>query len=727
MPQHFSPNCGQMDEAARWITAANKERHQDSMALCRLGQAMLGTKTWNMAQEAFVHCLDLTPGFGPALLGLGQALGYGGRREEALRCLDEALAGTALTQAELASAWLHRGMALGAMERAVEALESFDRALALVPDLAEAHFGRGNALRTLGAPAAALQALEAALALNPSIVPAHLVHGMILSEHQNHRGALESFERALALNPKLADAHFGIGRVWESLGEHGKAGRAYADALRIDERHLPALTGLTNTLTVAKRFNLALDCMERLERLAPGQDYIEGMRVFLTRQICRWEGQPGDIERLAGRIRRGEHASEPFAVLAWSDDPALQRRAAKLYMTKHHPPAGGPPPAPHAGKKLRIGYFSSDYHEHATSYLIAGLLEMHDRAHFEVVGFGFGANTGDAMRRRIEAGCDEFIDIGQLSDAQAAALSRRHNIHIAVDLKGITQGSRPGIFAHRAAPVQVNWLGYPGTLPAPYYDYLVADSVVIPESQRASYAEAIVRLPGSYQVNDSRRRIAPETPGRAAQGLPERGVVFCCFNNHYKISPEIFACWMRILAQVSDSVLWLLAGHEEAQRNLLAEAQRKGIDRERLVFAPVIDASRHLARLQLADLSLETLPYNAHTTAADVLWAGVPHLTCCGESFPARVGASLLTAVGLPDLIAYGLEEYERAAVVLANDAQRLQEIRRRLARNRLQAPLFDTMRFTRNIETAFHTMWEKHRAGLAPEDFQVTEAEWAS
>lgn len=703
----MSLDAGRCDEAVRYFADAIKRSPGEDLAYCHLGRALLGTGAWELAARAFTCALNGVPGqvfalpdHVPALLGLGQALGAGGRPGEALA--------------------------------------AFERALVHAPDLAMAHFCRGNALRDLGHADAALQAIERSIALDAGHMPAHLMRGMLLGERQCHTEALACFERALALHPQVADAHFGIGRVHESLGDHANAGRAYTEALRIAPTHVPSLTGLSNALLAAKRFDLALTQIMQVEALAPGRPYVLGMGAFLARQLCRWDAPPGDAATLAGlaaRMRAGEAACAPFATLALYDDPALHRQAAAGWLAGQHPAVAAPLPMPggqlQGGERLRVtdgrlrvAYVSSDFHEHATAYLMAGLFEAHDRARVEVIALAYGPPKDDAMRRRIAAACDRFVDISQHSDAQAAQLCRELGAHVAVDLKGLTQDARPGIFAHRAAPVQVNWLGYPGTLPAPYYDYLLADRVVVPQAERPHYAEAIAYLPGSYQVNDDRRPIAPAVPRRGKHGLPdaEGALVLCCFNNLYKLTPEVWGVWMRVLAQRPQAVLWLLAGHEQAQANLCAQVQAHGIAPQRLVFAPTVPQAQHLARLRLADLSLETLPYNAHTTASDALWAGVPHLSCMGRSFQARVGASLLMAVGMPELIAASFEDYERRLLELTADGERLAALRQTLAGRRESAALFDTARFARNIEAAFARMRERCEAGLAAEDFGVDE-----
>jgi protein O-GlcNAc transferase len=412
---------------------------------------------------------------------------------------------------------------------------------------------------------------------------------------------------------------------------------------------------------------------------------------------------------------------QPFIYQALSQSPAdLQAcsiiHAARRYpaMTALHRPGKRRP------GKIRVGYLSGEFREQATAYLTAGLYECHDKTRFEIIALDNGVSDKSAIRKRLEAAFDRFIDVSRLSDAVAAARIASEEIDILVNLNGYFGERRMGIFAHRPAPVQVNFLGFPATLGAPYIDYIIADRIVIPENERQFYTEQVVTLPDSYQVNDSRRAIAAQTPSRAACGLPESGFVFCSFNQSYKLAPDIFERWMAILKQTRGSVLWLLEGHPVFAGNIRREAEARGVAADRIRFAPFVGNENHLARLKLADLFLDTLPYNAHTTASDALWAGLPLITCRGKAFPGRVAASLLGAVGLSELVTEDLDAYEALAVKLAGDSRALQGLRDRLAENRNRMPLFDTGRFARHLETAYSVMVERHENGMPPQAFAV-------
>ena len=437
---------------------------------------------------------------------------------------------------------------------------------------------------------------------------------------------------------------------------------------------------------------------------------------------CDWDGLDENLAAHAAAIRAGNRVTTPFPLLGLSDDPALQKQAAQIYTTAKCPRSSvlGPFRARKPGEKIRLGYYSADFHNHATAWLIAELFESHDRSRFELTAFSFGPEQQDEMRRRISSAFDHFLDARALSDRDIARLSRERGIDIAVDLKGHTQDSRPGIFAEGCAPLQIQYLGYPGTMGGDYMDYVVADKIVIPPGSEAGYVEKILRLPHSYQANDSRRKISDRMFTRAEMGLPDSGFVFCCFNNNYKILPEIFASWMRILKAVDGSVLWLLEDNALAAENLRKLAEAHGVDPGRLIFAGRLPLEEHLARHRLADLFLDTWPYNAHTTASDALWAGLPLLTRAGSSFASRVAASLLHAVGLPGLITSSVEDYESLATTLAKDPARLVALRKTLMDNRATASLFDGKLIARHLEAAYEAIQARHLSGLPPDHIDI-------
>ena len=443
-------------------------------------------------------------------------------------------------------------------------------------------------------------------------------------------------------------------------------------------------------------------------------NFLYGQRLHVKMQICDWCGIETEFALLAEKIQAGEKISPPFELLGISGSAQLQRKAAEVWIANKFPAMNVLPKIsryPEHGK-IRVGYFSADFRCHPVAFLTAELFEKHDRSIFEITAFAFGSDRKDEMRSRLELAFDHFVDVRNLSDKEVAQLSRNMEIDIAVDLGGHTINSRPGIFAMRAAPLQVSYIGYLGTMGADYMDYLIADPVIVPEQAQQHYVEKIVYLP-SYQANDSKRRIADTIFTREQLGLPEKGFVFCSFNNSFKITPESFSSWMRILNAVENSVLLLLADNESVERNLKNAAVLRDVAADRLIFGKRMSLPDYLARYRTADLFLDTRPYNAGTTASDALWAGLPVLTCMGEAFASRVAASLLTAIGLPELITTTQQQYEALAIELATHSIKLAAIKEKLAQNRLTTPLFDIQLFTDNIENAYIQMYQRYRASL--------------
>ena len=549
----------------------------------------------------------------------------------------------------------------------------------------------------------------------------HLAGVIALQTHRTEDG-VALIRQAIALNTRVAEAHSNLGNGLRELRHFEDALACFDNAIALRPASAEAHRDRATTLQNLRRYDESLAAYEQAMALRPGLDFLQGMAAHARMMVCAWHRAQRDAAALAERVARGERAAMPFPVVALTDSPALQRQAAEVFVRAKYPGDPSLPPiAPRSPDgKLRIGYFSADFHNHATAYLIAEVLERHDRDAFQVTAFSFGPDPTDEMRQRLESGVDRFIDVRHQSDREVAALARSLGIDIAVDLKGFTKDFRTSIFASRAAPIQVNWLGYPGTMGAGFIDYIIADPVLIREQDQQHYCEKIAWLPDTYQPNDRQRQIAGQTPTRVEAGLPVDGIVFCCFNNSYKITPDVFIIWMRILRQVAGSVLWLLHDNERAVANLRDAATQFGIASSRLVFAQRLPLAEHLARHRLADLFLDTLPYNAHTTASDALWAGLPILSRAGTTFAGRVAASLLHAVGLPDLITATAEEYQAKAVMLAQDASALAEIRQRLARNRRTAPLFDTTRFTRHLEAAYQAMHARYQAGLPPDHIRM-------
>jgi protein O-GlcNAc transferase len=687
-------------------------------ALNHRGNVLRDLKRFDDSLASYARALAIKPGHAEALNNRGAALSDLKRFDDALASYDRALA----IKPDYAEALNNRGAALSDLKRFDDALASYDRALAIRPDFAEARNNRGNALSDLKRFEDALVSYDGALAVKPDYVDALFNRGGALSELKRFDDALASYDRALAIRPDYAEALNSRGAVLSDLKRFEDAVASYDRALTIKPDYAEALYNRGNALSDLKRFEAAIISYDRALAVKPGYEFLLGSRLFCKMTICDWRGITDDFRAIAERIESGEKASSPSIVLATPLSAALQRKCSEIFIHEKYPQSSLLPKfeGRHGHDRIRLGYFSADFHNHATAYLMAELFERHDRTQFELIAFSSGPVTSDAMRTRLMKSFDRFIEIGALSDKDIALLARSLDVDIAVDLKGFTQDSRTGVFAMRPAPIQVNYLGYPGTMGADYIDYLIADRTLIPENHQQHYVEKIVYLPDSYQVNDSKRLIAGKLFTRAEFGLPEKGFVFCCFNNNYKIAPNIFDIWIRLLKTDGSSVLWLLEDNISAMKNLRSAAQIRGISPERLVFAKRMELSEHLARHRLADLFLDTLPYNAHTTASDALWAGLPVLTCLGKTFPGRVAASLLNAIDLPELITQNLDAYEVLAQEFATDSQRLECLRRKLAANRLTQPLFDTTLFAKHIESAYISMWKRYQSGFTPEHIYV-------
>jgi predicted O-linked N-acetylglucosamine transferase (SPINDLY family) len=617
------------------------------------------------------------------------------------------------------------GRVQAAQGKHTDALLSFQAALALSPDTAQWHVDLGHSLRVLGRGTEASAHFDRAVELEPLMPQWRLIallhQGTQLQEMQRTSEALKVFQQAAQDFPTSADAWAVLGVVQSHLRSPEEALMSLGRALQIDPNRLDVMDRFARTLVDLKRFEEAAIVFEQMLRLDPKRPLLASWLLHMKYLMGDWL----HLERLQTHVlqllQSGQPAAEPFGLQGWCADPALLRAAAVSQAARTHPsrPQFLPAPTVGTGPRVRIGYLCGEFREQATSILLTEVLERHDRSRFEIFAFDTGWDDGSKRRQRIDAVC-QVVPLAGLSDLDAAKLVRQHGIDILVNLNGYFGLGRPGVFSMRAAPVQVNYLGFPGTIGAPYMDYIVADPWVIPPQEAEHYVEQVVTLPHSYQPNDSTRPIAASPATRAQAGLPEQAFVFCCLNNAYKIVPPVFDVWMRLLHGVPGSVLLLYGDKPELQANLHHEAQQRGIAADRLLFTRHLPNDQHLRRLQLCDLFLDTWPYNAHTTGSDALWAGLPVLTCTGRSFPSRVGASLLHAVGMPELITDDLAAYEALALRLAQDARLLASLRKKLATQLKSAPLYQTEPYTRQLESAYLTMVEQARQGLPPAAFTV-------
>ncbi|MCC6888009.1 MAG: tetratricopeptide repeat protein [Hyphomicrobiales bacterium] len=664
--------------------------------------------------------LALAPDHVPALVTRGDLLRAQGHPDQALASYDRALA----LAPQMAAALTGRAAALVALRRLDEALSCLDLALRHEVADADVFSNRAYLLHALGRQEEALSSVERALAISPNHLEALINRVVVLAALGRHLDALASCERALAIAPGQARVHCNRAKLLLALARDREALAAAEQALALDADHVESLYTRGFVLSRLGHPDAAIAAFERVLLLAPGHHEALAQLTIGCQAICAWDKFAAAAGRLVEAVASGSAIVPPGALAQIAAAPELVLAAARRFVQRAFPAAPAMSAAQLPGApdgRIRVAYLSGDFRRHPVAYLTAELFERHDRSRFEIIGISFGPDDGSDQRARIVRALDRFHDVRATSDRDAAALIRRLGVDIAVDLSGHTDHGRPGLLCQRGAPIQVNYLGYAATMGADFIDYILADATVLPFDQAPHYAERIVHLPDCFLVNDATRAIAPATPSRAAAGLPDAGFVFCCFNNAYKISADAFAVWMRLLDRIPGSVLWLSALDRSAVDNLRRAAQAAGIDPQRLVFAPRLPAmEQHLARHRLADLFLDTPGYNAHTTAAEALWAGLPLITVIGATFAGRVAASLLRAIHLPELVVGSLAEYEALALALARDPERLTDIRRRLAANRMTAPLFDTDRFRRHIECAYTLMVERHRQGHAPHSFAV-------
>lgn len=636
-----------------------------------------------------------------------------------------------------------------------------DAAIARSHSLGEAWLTRGIALHELGDHTGAMHDIETSLRYAKSFA-AYQSLGVLLTHVGRHAEALPHLDRAAKMEPRNAQVMTLLGNCHNALGNVQDAIRTYLEVTHIDPNRSEAFTNLCGLLCHTGQIDMAISSGEIAIRLSPddadarynlavayelGKRRVDALiacgealrcrpdhgralyyMCILMRQDCMWDGIEEAQELALNLTFRADPPKPitPFSVLWMTDRPEDSFAAARAYGTSHvhhaNPPLAlyAPRPAQKRDGRIRIGYLSSDFYDHATAILMVQLLEIHDRSRFEIFGYSIGYTDDRAITARVTAAVDHFVDLNTYSHVEAAKRIRADDIDILIDLKGYTYQARPEILSFRPAPIQVNFLGYPGTMGVPFIDYILVDHIVAPREHAAFYTEKQVHLPNAYQPNDRKRLLVTERPPRHVYGLPEEGFVFCCFNANNKIGPHIFDVWMRLLAATPGSVVWLLASNERAPDNLRKEAVKRGVDPSRLVFAPRVKMEEHLIRMGHADLFLDTHPYGAHTTASEALWCALPVVTFLGQSFQSRVAASLLTAAGVPELIAPDLAGYEELALRLAHDPQRIAELKKKLDEGRMRVPLFDTERFVASYEAALQRMIDLRDEGVPPGPIQI-------
>ena len=695
--------------------------HFDALHL--LGVIASQSGMLNEAEKFYAKAIRISSKQAAVHYNLGKILQDQKRFDEALQSYNEAIS----IKSDYAEALSNRGNTLKQLKRFDEALQSYNKAISIKPDYAEAFYNRGNTLKELTRFGEALASYDIVTSIKPDYAGAFNNRGNMLAELKRYDDALASFATAILIKSDYAEAFNNRGNTLKEMKHFEEALANYEKAISIQSDYIDAFYNRGNTLKDLRRFDEALDSYDKAISIQSDYEWLFGSWLNTRMQISEWSNLERHLGEFRVKIQDMKSVTNPFPVLALFDDLELNSKAARQWIDNKFPCKLLDKSFEKKGikEKICIGYFSTDFRQHPMSQLMAGIFETHDKSKFELIAFSFCSHTPDNMTARIKQHFNQFIDVSLMNDLEVVELSRQLRVDIAIDLMGFTAESRTGIFALHCAPIQVNFLGYPGTMSADYIDYIIADETIIPQGASKFYREKIVYLPDTYYPNSYKNdENAGRTPSRQFQrdeiGLPLDRFVFCCFNNIYKILPDVFNSWMRILIAVEDSVLWLLEDNPSSAINLRNEAAIRGVSSDRIIFSKRMPLADHLARHRCADLFLDTFPYNAHTTGTDALWAGVPVLTRIGQSFAARVAASLLNAVGLPELITKSVEEYEQLAIKLATQPEKMQALKKKLASCRQSCKLFDTTLYVGYLEAAYTNMYERYQAGIKPDHIFV-------
>jgi predicted O-linked N-acetylglucosamine transferase (SPINDLY family) len=669
------------------------------------------------ARASYQKAIEINPDFAEAHNNLGNVLKDLQHFDEAMQFYQQAIE----VNPDFAEAHNNLGNVLKDLQHFDEAVLSYKRAIGIDKNFYEASYNLGVSLKQLKKIDESVRMFKNVIAIQPNNSEAYNNLGICFTLLGQMNAAIDCFKKSLNIKPDYADVHHSFGNALIILGKVKKGIECFENAIKINPDFAEAYKSLGSAYKKMNQRDIALHYFEKANKIKPDLDFILGDVFNSKMHLCDWNNFQESINNLRNKIINNEKAIDSFNLMGLIDDPALQRKATTIRASSEFPTNNSSPIVSRYNKhqKIRIGYFSGDFREHPVALLTAGLYETHDRDHFEIHAFSLGPDTNDEMNLRIKAGVDHFHNVQPMSHKEIVELARSLEIDIAVDLAGLTAKSRTDVFAMSAAPIQLSYIGWLGTMGADYYDYLIADPVMIPKENQKYYVEKIVYLP-SFQVNDSQDLPPDIAMTRKDAGLPEEGFVFCCFNTTYKITPSIFDSWARILNQVNDSYLFIYAESPSVEKNLTNEILKRGVMSSRLIFGSRLNRNEYLARYRVADLFLDTHPCNAGTTGCDALKMGLPLLTMQGNCFNTREAASILNSINLPELITNTPEEYESLAIQLGNDPEKMQAIKDKLANNLSSAPLFDTKRFTKNIEAAYNEMYERHHKGLEPEHIYV-------
>jgi len=708
---------GQLDNAVKYYKNAIEINSNYPEAYNNLGVAYKDLKEFDSAIEVYQIAIKIKSDYAEAHNNIGVVFKELGQLDDAVKSHKTALK----IIPEYAEAHNNLGIILIEDKQLDKAIRRFEKSIAADKNFIEAYNNLGSAHMELNHFDLSLENFQKALKINPNYVEAHNNLGRLFMHLGQLNEAVEYFQKSIKINPNYEYAHNNLGLVYSDLGNLDESAKCYKKAMAINPNYFEPCANYANLLTDLNDLDDALKHYEQAYELNPEADYMQGNILHTKMRICVWDNYSNQLNDLQNKINDGKKVIVPFQLMALIDDPELQSKASVIYAQDKYPKNNFLPKMDHypKHKKIRIGYFSADFREHPVAFLTAELYEIHDRSQFEVHAFSYGPNTQDEINLRIKAGVDHFHDVRSMSHKEIATLSRSLEIDISVDLSGTTQNSKTEVFAMLSAPIQTSYIGWLGTMGADYYHYLIAAKGMIPKKNQEYFSEKIVYLP-SYQVNDSQESLPEPFLSRKDLGLPKDIFVFCCFNNTYKITPIVFDSWARILKRVEKSVMMIYVANKLAQKNLIKEITLRGINPERLYFGEKLQRNEYLDRYRLADLFLDTFPYNAGTTASDALKMGLPILTLNGNSFNSREASNIISAVNMPEMIVESQVEYESLAVELATNPKKFRFMKEKLVDNLPNAPLYNTRLFAKNIESAYKTMFERYHQGLDPDHIYI-------
>lgn len=706
-------SAGKNQEAFDKVEALKNNYPNNALLFNISGVCLKALGRLDAAIKNFQISLDIKPDYFEVSYNLGLTFQQIGNFDNAIKSFKVAIK----YKPDYAEAHANLAHTLKQVGHLEGAISSYRKTISIRPNYAEAYNNLGNILIDIGQINEAKKCFEEAIKIKPNFAEAFNNLGNIMRDYGQLDNAYKSYLSASKIKPNFAEVHNNLGIIYSELGEHLLAIESYSNAIDKKKNFGEAYANLGGAQKRLRRLNEATESYQNAIEINPKIPYILGDLINTKMNLCLWESYAQDFEKILIKINKNEKAIRPFPSLALISDPKVQKRIAENFSKSrfHKSIDVSIPKKTNKENKIRVGYFSPDFRSHAVASLISELFEEHDRHKFEIHAFYFGPNTNDEMNLIIKSAVDYYHDVRSLGHKDVALLARKVKLDIAVDLCGYTQDCRPEIFAERAAPTQINYLGYPGTMGVDFMDYIIADKTIIPKKNQEHFSEKIIYMPNSYQVNVSSKDLTEIQFTRHEFGLPQEGFIFCCFNNSYKITPSVFKSWMKILQGVNGSVLWVFESNKSSVKNLKDAAVKHGVSKDRLIFASHMSVEKHLNRIRLADLFLDTLPYNAHTMGSDTLRMGIPLLTCMGETLASRVGASLLFSLNLPEMVTNTLEEYVSVAIRLATNQQEILKIKHKLSRNVLSSSLYNTRKFSKDLENAYLQIYENVKKKKKP------------